>query len=80
MNYIYFFKIFYKFIKYFNKDINFLYYEMKHLNHYFLKIKDYNMTDLIEMQTDLIKQILKDENISDDFNDYLRNILIYFHF
>ena len=53
---------------------------MKHLNHYFLKIKDYNMTDLIEMQTDLIKQILKDENISDDFNDYLRNILIYFHF
>jgi glycosyltransferase involved in cell wall biosynthesis len=80
MNYIYFIKIFYKFIKYFNKDINFLYYEMKHLNYYFLKIKDYNMTNLIEMQVDLIKQILKNENISNDFNDYLRNILLYYHF
>ena len=80
VNYIYFIKMFYKYIQCFNKDINFLFYEMKHLNHYFIKLKDNNMTKLIKILEDLIKQILKDKKISNNFNDYLTNLLLYYQF
>ena len=80
MNYIYFMTMFYDYIQNFNKDINFLFNEMKHLKHYFLNLKDYNMTKLIKIQVDLIKQILKNKNISNDFNNYLTNLLVYYQF
>ena len=40
-NYIFYFKLFYKYIKDYNKDINILYYEMKDLEYSLLKIKKY---------------------------------------
>ena len=74
-NYIFYFKIFYKYIKDFEKDINILYYEMKDLEHFVKKIKDYNMTKYIGIQRNFIKKILKENILSVEFKSYLQNFL-----
>lgn len=74
-NYIFYFKIFYKYIKDFEKDINILYYEMKDLEHFVKKIKDYNMTKYIGIQRNFLKKILKDNILSVEFKSYLQNFL-----
>ena len=78
MNHLFYFKLFYKYIKDYNKDINFLFYEMANLNKFILDIKDCNMTQYLQLQIHLIEQILKEEKILNDFKIYLENLLIYF--
>ena len=74
-NYIFYFKIFYKYIKDFGKDRNILYYEMKDLEQFITKIKVYNMTKYIRIQRNLLKKILKENTLSVEFKNYLQNFL-----
>ena len=76
-NYIFYFKLFYKYIKDYNKDINILYYEMKDLEHIILKIKNYNITKYLRIHLNLLKKILKENIISIQFKFYLQNISKY---
>ena len=76
-NYIFYFKLFYKYIKDYNKDINILYYEMKDLEHIILKIKNYNITKYLRIHLNLLKKILKENIISIQFKNYLQNISKY---
>ena len=74
ISYVHFFKIFYKYIKDYNKDRNILYYEMLNLEHFLYKLKEYNMSKFVSIQVDLIKKIQKDSLISTGFFDYLENL------
>ena len=74
-NYIFYLKIFYKYIKDFKKDRNILYYEMKDLEQFVKKIKDYNMTKYMRIQKNFIKKILKENILSVEFKSYLQNFL-----
>ena len=76
-NYIFYFKLFYKYIKDYNKDINILYYEMKDLEHILLKIKNYNITKYLRIHLNLLKKILKENILSTQFKNYLQNISKY---
>ena len=78
MNFILYINLFYNYIKEFNKDTNFLFFEMKYLNHLILKIKDNNLTQIITNLIVLIEQILKYKILSNEFRIYLNNLLIYF--
>ena len=78
MNFILYINLFYNYIKEFNKDTNFLFFEMKYLNHWILKIKDNNLTQIITNLIVLIEQILKYNILSNEFRIYLNNLLIYF--
>ena len=80
MNYLFYFKLFYKYIKDYNKDLNFLYYEMKNLNEFTLDLKVNNMTQYIKIQTNLIQRILCEKKISNDFKNYLEKLLLYFKY
>ena len=73
-NYIFYFKLFYKYIKDYNKDINILYYEMKDLEYILLKVKNYNNTKYLRIHLNLLKKILKENNLSIQFKNYLQNI------
>ena len=73
-SYVHFFKIFYKYIKDYNKDRNILYYEMVNLEQFLYKLKEYNMSKFISIQIDLIKKIQKDSLISTGFFDYLESL------
>ena len=76
-NYIFYFKLFYKYIKDYNKDRNILFYEMMDLEKMIIKIKDYNMTKYIRIHLNLIKKLLKENNLSIQFGNYLSNFSNY---
>jgi glycosyltransferase involved in cell wall biosynthesis len=78
MNHLLYFKIFYKYILEYNKDMNFLFYEMKDLNRFLIDIKDCNMTKYIADGKNFINKIRSDKNISDEFMLYLEKITLYF--
>ena len=77
LNYFYYFKLLYKYIKDFNKDRNILFYEINDLEFYIYKIKDNNKTNYIRKELNLIKNILKENSLSIEFQNYLQNIIIF---
>ena len=78
MNYLIFLKLFYKYIKDYNKDRNFLFYEMRNLHDSLLELKDKYMIHYIPKEIALLNQILEDKKISNDFEIYLKNLKLYF--
>ena len=77
INHYMYFSLFYKYIKDFNKDRNFLFYEMKDLNHYILYIKDLNMKQYIFKEIEFLKVLMRDANISEEFKEYIKNNIDY---
>ncbi len=80
MNYLLYFKLFYKYIQDYNKDLNFLFYEMNSLNKFILELKESKMIQYKKIQLSLINQILKEKNLSIDFKNYLENMLMFFKY
>ena len=78
INYLLYFEIFYKYIKDFKKERNFLFYEMKNLNNIFLNIKKYNIKKYIPKAIIFLNKILNDNYLSSNFKNYLKNLLITF--
>ena len=78
INHYHYFYLFYKYIKDFNKDRNFLMYEMKDLNHYVLYIKDLEIKKYITKEIDFLEELLKDKNVTKEFTKYIKETLAYF--
>ena len=78
INHFFYFKIFYRYIKDYHKDRNYLFYEMKDLNHYILYIKDLNITNYIPLEIEYINDLMNDKYCSNEFKNYLNELLIYF--
>ena len=79
-NYFFYFKLLYKYIKDYNKDINILFYEMMNLEYYIYGIKKNKKNKKIKyirMEVKLLKNILKENNLSIEFVKYLQNILFH---
>lgn len=64
-----YFKLFYQFIIYFNKNRNYFLFEFKYLKNYLMKFKDNNTSQYILEVNQLFEDIMRDKNIS----SYLRN-------
>jgi glycosyltransferase involved in cell wall biosynthesis len=79
INHYQYFSLLYKYLKDFNKDRNFLMYEMKDLNHYVLFIKDLDMKEYIMKEIIFLNYLLKDENVSGNFRDYINELMAYFN-
>lgn len=80
INYLYYFELFYKYIKDYNKDINILFHEMQNLQHFLLKIKKFNMTEYIPIEIKLIERIFYEKKISKDFKLFLLKLLKFLNF
>ena len=78
INHYQYFYIFYKYLKDFHKDRNFLMYEMKDLNHYVLYIKDLNIKEYIIKEIKFLKDLQKDKKVKADFRKYINETLEYF--
>jgi len=78
-NFLSYFKIFYRYIKDYNKDINILFYEMKNLENKILVVKENNMTmnKYRKVLVRLIDKIQKESNLSKEFESYLQNLSSY---
>ena len=74
-NYVFYLLLFYKYIHDYNKDINFLFYEMKNIENSLLIIKEYNMNKFKEILLNLISRIQNENSLSDEFQAYLLNLI-----
>ena len=70
--------MFYKYLRDYNKDINFMFYEMKSLQGQILGIINYNLTSYIPMQLNLIERITQENVLLDEFESYLKNLSFFF--
>lgn len=77
-NYVYYFLFFYKYIHEYNKDINYLFYELKNLEKKLLLIKEYNIDKFKGVLLNLISRIECENSLSDEFREYLHNLSITF--
>jgi len=77
-NFVFYLLLFYKYIHDYNKDINFLFYEMKNIESVLLIIKEYNMNKFKDILLNLISLIQQENSLSDKFQSYLRNLTITF--
>jgi hypothetical protein len=78
INHYQYFFILYKHIKDFNKDRNFLMYEMKDLNHYVRFIKDLDIKEYIPKEIEFLNNLLEDPKVKYDFRNYITETLAYF--
>ena len=78
INHYQYFFLFYKYLKDFNKDRNFLMYEMKDLNHYILFIKDLNIKEYIFKEIQFLNDLLNDTSVTIVFRNYIKKTISYF--
>ena len=77
-NYVSYFLLFYNYLHDYNKDINYLYYEMKNLEKNLLVIIEYNLNKFKEILYILILRIQHENSLSNEFQAYLQNLSIIF--
>ena len=78
VNHLFYFKLFYKYLKDYNKDKNILFSEMKNLQRFILDIKDSKIIQYTMLQKNLIYQIMQEINLSKEFQLYLQNLMNYY--
>ena len=78
INHYQYFFILYKYIKDFDKDRNFLMYEMKDLNHYVRFIKDLDIKEYIPKEIEFLNNLLEDPKVKYNFRNYITETLAYF--
>ena len=78
INHYQYFFILYKYIKDFNKDRNFLMYEMKDLNQYVRFIKDLDIKEYIPKEIEFLNNLLEDPKVKYNFRKYITETLAYF--
>ena len=72
-NYLLYFEFFYKYIKDFKKDLNFLFYELKLTYSFLLKFKELNATNYILKTNEFFNEIINDD-ISMNFKIFIKKI------
>jgi hypothetical protein len=72
-NYLLYFEFFYKYIKDFKKDLNFLFYDLKLTYFYILKLKEFNNIAYISETYEFLNQIIEN-NISISFKNFIKNL------
>lgn len=72
-NFLLYFKLFYKYIKDFKKDLNFLFYDLKLTYFYILKLKEFNNIAYISETYEFLNQIIEN-NISISFKNFIKNL------
>ena len=77
-NYVSYFILFYNYLHDYNKDINYLFYEMKNLEKNLLVIIEYNLNKFKEILYILILRIQHENSLLNEFQAYLQNLSIIF--
>ena len=78
MNYLFYFKIVYRFIIKFELDRSILFYELKDLRRFLYFIKLYNLTIYENMIINFLNEILNDKFANKIFKSFVVKLLLYF--
>ena len=79
INYLIYFRLFYRYIKDFNKDLNYFYYDLMSFSSYIKRLKDFNITEYIPKVKEFLNNIIiNKKNISNELNIFINNLIFYF--
>ena len=67
-----FYQLFYKNIKEYDKDRNYLYYDLQLFGFYILNLKKFNIKYYLEKAKSMILELLNDNKVSVEFKDYIK--------
>ena len=68
-----FYLLFYRLIKDFDKDRNYLFYDLRLFGHYLLNLKKFNNTFFLNKAKIMFNEILNDNKTSKEFKDYIES-------
>ena len=75
-NYFLYYNLLYKYLKDFKKDLNFLFYDLKSNYFFIFKFKELNASFYIPKTVMFLNKIIKDDDISLDFKNFIKNVLL----
>ena len=75
-NYLLYFKLFYKYIKDYNKDINYLLYDLRANFDYILRFNNCDILEYKHIIINLFNNLLSKENITNEFQDLFKGLLL----
>ena len=79
INHYLYFTTLYKYIKEFNKDRNYLFYELRDLQHFMRFIKECELFDCIPKAIAFFNEIIDDNNTSQEFKDFARELISFYN-
>ena len=79
INHYLYFTTLYKYIKEFNKDRNYLFYELRDLQHFMRFIKECELFDYIPKAIAFFNEIIDDNNASQEFKDFARELISFYN-
>jgi glycosyltransferase involved in cell wall biosynthesis len=69
-------KLFLKYVKEFDKDINYFYYELKELSHYLINFKIYNINDYLEKTLNMLNFIINYNKSTEEIKNFSNFLLL----
>ena len=78
INYLLYFRLLYRYIKDFNKDLNYFYYDLMPFSSYIKGLKEFNITEYIPKAKEFLNNIINNKKISCELNKFINNLTFYF--
>ena len=78
INYLLYFRLLYRYIKDFNKDLNYFYYDLMPFSSYIKGLKEFNITEYIPKAKEFLNNIINNKKISCELNKFINNLILYF--
>ena len=78
INYLMYYKLFYRYIKDFNKNLDYLYYDLSCFISNLLKLKELNIVEYIPDALKFFNSIINNKKCSKDFKNFINKLILYF--
>ena len=79
INYLLYYKLFYRYIKDFNKNLDYLYYDIFTFSPYLLNLKKLKVDEFILDSLKFFNNIINDKKISNDFKNFINKLILFFN-
>ena len=79
INYLLYYKLFYRYIKDFNKNLDYLYNDIFAFSPYLLNLKNLKVDEFILDSLKFFNNIINDKKISNDFKNFINKLILFFN-
>jgi len=79
INYLLYYKLFYRYIKDFNKNLDYLYYDIFTFSPYLLNLKKLKVDEFLHDSLKFFNKIINDKTISNNFKNFINKLILLFN-
>ena len=73
ISFLLYYKLLYRYLKEMNKDMNYLYYDMKEFGFELISLKKYNIKEYLLIAKEMFKEIINNNKISEEFKCFIKS-------